>query len=159
TRGELLVWVLTDHPEQVFEPGRRLLLGDDSGGPGPVPQRVEVESSWLYRKGWLVKLVDVADRTQAETLTGRYLLVPAGEREELAEGEYYYHQLLGLRVETTAGEVVGRVREVYETEPHHMLEVRGERVHLIPFRRGLVRRVDLDARRLEIDPPEGLLEL
>nr|NIP82651.1 16S rRNA processing protein RimM [Gemmatimonadota bacterium]NIQ58566.1 16S rRNA processing protein RimM [Gemmatimonadota bacterium]NIU78888.1 16S rRNA processing protein RimM [Gammaproteobacteria bacterium]NIX47565.1 16S rRNA processing protein RimM [Gemmatimonadota bacterium]NIY11936.1 16S rRNA processing protein RimM [Gemmatimonadota bacterium] len=83
-----------------------------------------------------------------------------GERGEPGEGEYYYHQLLGLEVETVDGEVVGRVREVYETEPRHLLEVKGGgRVRLIPFDRRIVRSVDPEARRLVIDPPEGLLEL
>ena len=159
-RGELLVRPLTDAPEQVFEPGRRVTLGDDRGVPGVAPVTVEIESSRSYRKGWLVKLSGVADRTEAQELAGRYLLVPLAERGELAEGEYYYHQLLGLEVETEAGDAVGRVREVYETEPHHMLEVKGAGgVHLIPLRKEWIRTVDLEAARMVIDPPEGLLEL
>ena len=159
-RGDLLVRLLTDEPELVFEAGRRLVLGDDRGEPGALPDEAVVEGSQPYKRGWLVKLAGVADRTRAEELTGRYLLVPREERGALGADEFYYHQLLGLEVETVTGEAVGRVREVYETEPHHMLEVKGERgVHLIPFRRGLVTAVELDAGRLVIDPPEGLLEL
>ena len=160
TRGEVLVRLLTDEPEQVFEPGARVILGDRQGGLGTAPEEHEIESSRSYKKGWLVKLAGVADRTRAETVAGRYLLVPTEERGELAEGEYYYHQLLGLEVETVDGREVGRVREVYETEPHHMLEVKGPAgVHLVPFRKELVRSLDLETARLVIDPPEGLLEL
>lgn len=160
TRGDVLVRVLTDEPEQVFEAGRRVVLGDERGELGSSPLEERVEASRPYRKGWLLKLAGVADRDAAATLAGRYLLVPAAERGELEAGEFYYHQLLGLRVETVAGVEVGRVREVYETEPHHLLEVKGAGgVHLVPFRRGLVELVDVEASRLVIDPPEGLLEL
>ncbi len=160
TRGELLVWTLTDRPDEVFEPGRRLVLGDDAGAVVDESEAVVVEASRPFKKGVLVRLVGVADRSTAEALVTRYLLVPAGERGEAEEGEVFYHQLLGLSVETVTGDEVGRVREVYETEPAHLLEVKGEgKAHLIPFSREIVRSVDVKAGRLVIEPPEGLLEL
>ena len=160
TRGEVLIRLLTDEPETVFEPGARVILGDREGELGAAPLEDEIESSKAYRKGWLVKLAGIEDRTRAQELAGRYLLVPTEERGELEEGEYYYHQLLGLEVETVDGREVGRVREVYETEPHHMLEVKGPGgVHLMPFRKEWIRSVDLETARMVIDPPEGLLEL
>lgn len=160
TRGELVIWTLTDRPEDVFAPGCRLLLGDESGEAGPSPAEVVVEAGRAFKRGWLVKLEGVDDRTAAEAIVARYLLVPAEERGEPEEGELYYHQLLGLVVSTTEGETVGRVREVFETEPDHLLEVKGEgRVHLVPFSRRIVTEVDLEGGRLVIDPPEGLLDL
>ena len=160
TRGEIMVWPLTDRPAEVFAPGARLLLGDDRGDAGPSPEDVVVESSRAYRRGQLLKLEGVEDRNEAGELSGRYLLVPAEEVAELAEGELFYHQLLGLEVETVDGGRVGQVREVYETEPDHLLEVKGEgKLHLVPFSRRIVRDVDLEAGRMVIDPPEGLLEL
>ena len=160
TRGELLIRPLTDRPEEVFAPGRRVVVGDTEGVPGQAPLERTVEDARPYKRGWLGKLEQVDDRGAAGELAGRYLLVPAEERGEPEEGEYYYHQLLDLEVETASGEAVGRVREVYETEPHHLLEVKGaDRLHLVPFDRRIVRAVDLDGGRLVIDPPEGLLEL
>lgn len=160
TRGELLVWPLTDHPHQVFSPGRRLLVGTETGEVTEPRVEVEVEDGRPYKKGFLVRLVGVEDRGAAEALVTRYVLVPKEALGEPEEGEVFYHQLLGLTVTTTDGAVVGQVREVYETEPRHLLEVKGaDRVHLIPFSRQIVRTLDLDAGRLVIDPPEGLLDL
>ncbi|MFP4622710.1 MAG: ribosome maturation factor RimM [Gemmatimonadota bacterium] len=160
TRGELLIRPLTDRPEEVFAPGQRVLVADEEARVGAEPDARVVEHARPYKRGWLAQLGDVSDRTEAEQLAGRYLVVPAGERGEPAEGEFYYHQLLGLQVETVAGEVVGRVREVYETEPKHLLEVKGEaKVHLIPFDANVVREVRVEEGRMVIDPPEGLLEL
>jgi 16S rRNA processing protein RimM len=160
TRGDLMVWPLTDRPEEVFAPGRRLLLGTEAGDLGGGAVELEVAASRPFRKGLLVRLVGVTDRNAAELLVARYLLVPAEERGEPEEGEFYYHQLLGLAVETLEGAAVGWVREVYETEPTHLLEVKGEnRLHLVPLSRRIVRLVDVEAGRLVIDPPEGLLDL
>jgi 16S rRNA processing protein RimM len=66
-----------------------------------------------------------------------------------------------LRVEPVSGDVVGMVREVYESEPHHLLEVKSDsgKLHLIPFAGRVIREVDLERSRVVIDPPEGLLEL
>ena len=159
-RGEIMVWPLTDRPDEIFAPGSRLLLGNDRGETGPSPEEQVVEASRPYRRGVLLKLQGVEDRDMAGDLSGRYLLVPAEEVGELGEGELFYHQLLGLEVETVDGERVGRVREVYETEPDHLLEVKGEgKLHLVPFSRRVVRDVDVEAGRMVIDPPEGLLDL
>ena len=87
--------------------------------------------------------------------------LPAEAVPPLEEGEVFYHQLLGIGVETVAGEAVGRVREVYETEPHHLLEVEAPdgRLHLIPFAERIVTEVDIEGDRIVIDPPHGLLDL
>jgi 16S rRNA processing protein RimM len=159
-RGDLLIQPLTDRPEEVFAAGKRVIIGDEQGRAGRPMQERRVEEGRPYKRGWLAHLEGVGDRTAAEDLAGRYLLVPAEERGEPGEGEFFYHQLLGLRVETVSGVGVGTVREVYETEPSHLLEVKGEgRIHLVPFDRRIVRAVELEAGRVVIDPPEGLLEL
>jgi 16S rRNA processing protein RimM len=160
TRGELMIWPLTDHPEAVFAPGRRLLVGSEKGAALEPRMELEVAEGRPYKKGFLVRLVGVEDRAAAESLATHYVLLPTQELAEPEEGELFYHQLLGLTVTTKDGAVVGRVREVYETEPRHLLEVKGEAgVHLIPFSREIVTTIDLEAGRLVIEPPEGLLDL
>ncbi len=162
TKGELFVWPLTDHPESAFAPGVALRVGDASGdAPDPFFPPLEVETVRPYRRGYLVKFVGTADRNGAERLRDRYLLRPFEELEGLAEGEVFYHQLLGMIVETSDGTSVGRVVEVYEIRPADMLEVEDEegRSRLIPFTKQVVRAVDVDSGRVVIDPPEGLLDL
>lgn len=161
TRGELLVWPLTDRPHAVFAAGSELLVGDGDGVLGADPLQVVVEASRPFRKGLLLRLAGVNDRGAVEELAGRYLLAPVSSLEPLAEGEVFYHQLLGLTVELVDGRVVGTVQEVFETSPADLLEVRTEsgRTVLVPFTEQVVRRVDVDAGRLVIEPPAGLLEL
>lgn len=159
-KGEVMVWPLTDSPDAVFAEGRALLLGDSDGDAGDASETVRIVSRRPYRRGWLLTLEDVEDRTAVEEIAGRYLLIPIEEAQPREEGELFYHELLGAEVVTVGGEMVGRVREVFETEPAHLLEVKGERgLHLIPFTNQVVKDVDAGARRIVIDPPEGLLEL
>jgi 16S rRNA processing protein RimM len=161
TKGEVFVWPLTDHPDAVFSAGQRLLLGDTEGAPGDDAIPVEVERARPFKRGLLVGFEGYPDRTAVEPFGGRYLLRPRAELPEPESDEWYYHQLLGMEVETVGGERVGRIREVYELDPTDMLDVVGAdgRSRLIPFAARIVRQVDAEAGRLVIEPPEGLLDL
>lgn len=161
TKGELFVWPLTDSPDAVFAPGHQLLLGDEDGAVADDTPVVVVETVRPFKRGLLVKLDGFDSREDADELARRYLLLPAAAVPPLEEGEVFYHDLIGMAVETLDGVAVGRVREVFETEPHHLLEVKSDsgRLHLIPFAERIVREVDVDGQRLIIDPPAGLLEL
>ena len=159
-KGEVLVTPLTDHEEEVFSPGNEMLLGDADGELEDDSPLLTVGSVRPYKRGLLVRFEGVEDRTTAETMAKRYLLVPSEALGPLEEGEVYYHQLLGMTVVTVTGEEVGRVREVFETEPAHLLEVKAKgRTHLTPFVERIVREIDLERGRLVIEPPPGLLEI
>ena len=159
-KGEVLVWPLTDSPEAVFAEGRELLLGDTEGAPGDDLEKLTVRARRPYQRGWLITFDELADRNAAEDIARRYLLIPREQAEPREEGEHFYHELLGAEVVTVDGGVVGKVREVYDTAPAHLLEVKGDgKLHLIPFTEQVVKQVDREARRIVIDPPEGLLEL
>ena len=161
TSGELYVWPLTDHPESSFAPGVMLYLGDETGAESGVSGATLVVTAVRpFQKGFLVRFQDITSRNQAQEVRGRYLLRPLSELEELAEGEIFYHQLLGMEVRTVEGEEVGRVVEVYELQPADLLAVRGPRgLRHIPMLKNVVREVDVEGRRLVIDPPDGLLDL
>ncbi len=162
TKGEIFVWPLTDRPEEIFAAGREVLVGGTDGELGADAETHTVEQDPRpFKRGVLVKFAGLDDRNAVEPLAGRYVHVPVDRLAPLDEGEIFYHQLLGLSVETVDGETVGSVREVYETEPAHLLEVRATdgKLHLIPFAQRIVKVVDVEAGRLVIKPPPGLLEL
>ena len=161
-RGEIFTWPLTDHGEETYVPGARLHLGDADGRLTSVPARLlEVETVRPYRGGFLVKFAGVEDRTQAETLRNHYLLRPFADVAPPDADEFFYHELLGLRVRTVAGAHVGVVREVFELNPHHMVEVEREDGDslLVPLARAVVHSVSVADGLLVIDPPPGLLDL
>lgn len=161
TKGEMFAWPLTDHPESVYAPGVNVFLGDQTGSePDPAFGAVRIEAVRPFRNGYLVCLDGVHDRNQAEALRGRYLMMPIEALAPLAEGQLFYHQLLGMEVVTRAGVRLGEITEVYELRPATMLEVRGpDGEFMIPYLSHIVVEVDAEARRMVIDPPEGLLDL
>ena len=158
-RGELSVRVETDRPDAVFTPGRVLLLGDAAGRPDG--GSLTVERARPFKSGFLVRAAGITSLTpEVEAMRGRSLLIPASEAAPLGEGEVFFHHLVGMRV-LAGEEEVGRVRDVYETPSGHMLAVerRGKRELMLPFVAEMIRRMDVEGRELEIDPPAGLLDL
>ncbi len=152
-RGEVKVAALTDFPER-FRPGARLYLGAPTQAIA-----VQVEAARPHKGGWLVKLASVADRNAAELLRDQYLLVPEDEAMPLGEHENYAHDLIGLAVETTAGEALGRLTEILFTRANDVYVVAdSDGELLIPALRDVVRRVDLAAGKMVVALPDGLRE-
>lgn len=160
-KGEVFVRSLTDHPEGIFSPGVVLLpAGPDGATPDRDRPPLRLETVRDFRDGFLVLFGGIRDRDDAESLRSLYLMADREALAPLEEGEVFYHQLLGLEVVTRDGATVGKVREVYDLAPSDLLEVRTPRGPVfIPYRAEVVVEVDLEAGRLVVDPPEGLLEV
>jgi 16S rRNA processing protein RimM len=161
TKGEFFVWPLTDHPESVFTPGVVLLLGgENENEPNPDLPPLRVDTIRPFQKGFLIRFGGVEDRNQAELLRGRYLFQSADKLEPLAEGEFFYHQLLNMAVITVDGVELGRIAEVYEISPADLLEVQGPLgTVMVPYLDHIVVEVDAVDGRMVVDLPDGLLDL
>lgn len=159
--GELVIEPLTDVPDAVFAPGRRVFAGTVDGDPSPDGRTLVVEESRPFKGGgWIVAFNGIADRNEAERWRERYVLAPKNELTPAAEHEVYLHDLFGLSVVRVGSlEPLGDVTDVYQLPQGVMLDVRRPTGSvLIPFRPEVVTKVDLAGRRLIVDPPEGLIE-
>jgi len=157
-RGDLVVEPLTDAADDVFAPGRRLVVGTATGDPARNRAELNVASASPFKGGFIVHFEEIDDRSVAETWRDRYLLLPADELEPLREDQVYVHELPGMRVELESGEVVGTVSETYELPQGLALDVQRERGSvIIPYDR-VVTSIDREARVIRIAPPEGLLD-
>jgi 16S rRNA processing protein RimM len=104
----------------------------------------------------------VADRSAADALRGTVFVVDSENLPPIDDpDEFYDHQLEGLRVVTTDGRLVGNVNEVLHTAAGELLAVTTETGAevLVPFVSAIVTSVSLAEQTVEVDPPEGLLEL
>jgi 16S rRNA processing protein RimM len=164
-RGEVIVEALTDEPDAVFASGRRVFAATDAPDHQPVASatlpELHVVAARPHGGGLRVTFAEIEGRTAAERWRDRYLYVPSAELTPLAEGETYLHELDGMTVELSTGEVVGRVVARYELPQGLVLEVErpapsGGTV-LVPYDR-VVTSVDRSARVVRIDPPLGLLD-
>jgi 16S rRNA processing protein RimM len=121
------------------------------------PETVRVEEARPQGRLWAMKVEGVSDRTAAEALVGAEVLASRDELGEAGEGQHLWVDLEGLEVVTAAGEAVGRVTGLYETGGVDVLIVKGARGEkLVPLAPYVT--VDREARRIVVDPPEGLLD-
>lgn len=125
----------------------------------PSPRSFEVLGGGSGRGGEVrLRLQGIADRSAAESLRGLLVLIEAGELESLGDDEFYWHELIGCTVESEAGELIGQVRELWNTGSHDVLVVVGEGGQvLIPTAREIMKRVDLAETRIVVDLIPGLL--
>jgi 16S rRNA processing protein RimM len=154
-RGEVILNSESDFPEDRFRAGNRLLV-----------QRVgriealSVASAWFQKGRPVVAFEGVETMNDAEELAGLELRIPVEELAPLPPGVYYHHELVGCRVETAGGEVVGEVSKVDGSGVTSLLVVKtpgGE--ELIPLVDNMCRVIDPGARRIVIAAPDGLLGL
>ena len=160
-KGEFIVRPFTDYPSSTFVPGVSLLLGNTQGdGPDPKLSALELEQARPHKDGYIVSAVGIGDRNHSESLRGHYLFRDVAALEPLADGQLFYHQILGMKVQTSFGQVVGEVTEVYELNPNDILCVQGtEGEVMIPFSKDMVIEVNADKECIVVDPPDGLLDL
>jgi 16S rRNA processing protein RimM len=119
-----------------------------------------IVDSQRERDDWLVKLAGVDDRNAAEALKGQPVLVERALLPPPTEGEIYAADLVGCRVFDAAGRELGEVRSSFDSGAHEVLEIKGSdgRELMIPLVDGIVTSVDVAARRIDCDPPPGLID-
>lgn len=157
--GEVLVHAETDDGDEVFRAERRLAVRPPRGGRTPFEELTVVESR-PHRGGYLLQFREIGDREAAGMLLGAELLMEREELRPLGEDEYFLHELVGLEVVDAERGSIGPIVDVYDTAGQVLAAVRFEgRELLFPLRREMVRSVDMESRRIDVELPAGLLEL
>jgi 16S rRNA processing protein RimM len=154
-RGEVAVELHTDVPER-FHAGFRVaaLLKDGAR------RELEVEELWPHKGLLVLKFKGIETISDAEELVGAELQLPQAQRAELEAGWTYISDLVGCTV-FDGGREVGVVADVnFGAGEAPLLEVRaGKRICEIPYAEAYLVKVDLAAKRIEVQLPEGMLEL
>ncbi|MGC9158161.1 MAG: ribosome maturation factor RimM [Terracidiphilus sp.] len=157
-KGEVFSEILTDFPEKFAERRQLWLLGAEPvGAREPMPRPVQLAGHWLHKGGVVLHFAGVDSIAAAEALRGLVVGLPRAERAVLPEDEVYIGDLIGCAlVDVAAGGA-----DVDRTAgPVALLMVRGAAGEvLIPFARSYLRKIDLEARRVEMALPEGLTGL
>ena len=177
-KGEVLAELFTDFPEKFAERRQLWLLSPkELGAPGPSHVRtwetapvlaqarqVNLTNHWLHKGGIVLHFAGVDSISAAAELKGVIVAVPRAERAPLAAGEAYISDLIGCTMVDVAGAeplMVGQIADVDRSAgPAPLLVVRGPRGEvLIPFAKTYIRKIDLQARRVEMSLPDGLVDL
>ncbi|MBC8166187.1 MAG: 16S rRNA processing protein RimM [Bryobacteraceae bacterium] len=116
-----------------------------------------IENAWFHNGELVLKFAGLDTRDDAETLRGLEVCIKLEERPPAPEGEYYYSDLVGCKVETETGRVLGEVKAWHDYGASPILEIRnGDLEILVPFTAAYYRSVDLTTRRIVMELPDGI---
>lgn len=100
----------------------------------------------------LAKLDGIETPEQAKALKGKPVAVPRSALPVPAQGTYYWDDLVGLEVVNAQGLLLGVVQGLFSNGAHDVMELSGDkRERLLPFVPAVVKHVDLEGRRIEVD--------
>lgn len=145
--GELVMTILTDFPRRLRK-GKTVYVGD---------KHVEmvIENTRMHTKDMLITFVGIESQEEADRLRNKVLYTRAEDLPELPEGEYYHHQLIGLRVVDEQDKELGVLEEILETGANDVYVVKssaGEEI-LLPALEDVILAVDVAAGRMRVKPP------
>ncbi len=150
-RGEVKVYSFTDPIDNLLDYRCWTLRRGDER------RQVELVRGRVQGKVLVAKLRGVDDRDEARALADFEILVPIAQLPHLDDGDYYWHQLEGLRVVDQEGRLLGRVDHLLETGANDVLVVKpcagslDDRERLLPYTEQCVLGVDLAVGEMRVD--------
>jgi 16S rRNA processing protein RimM len=153
-RGQVIVNPESDFPAERFRPGAELFV--ERGGRVDV---LTISTARFHRQRPVIGIDGIGTMNDAAALAGLELRVPVDRLAALPAATFYRHDLVGCRVETRAGAPVGVVSSVEGAMSGSRLVVEGQSGEiLIPLVAEICTLVDPAAKRIVIDPPDGLID-
>jgi 16S rRNA processing protein RimM len=156
TRGEVQVYSYARYGAAFFKDKTFLIGGGETpGGLLHVETARAVDSNRL-----ILRVEGVNNRTQAEGLAGIEFFLKKTEMPRLPEGEYYWHELIGLAVVTVEGDRLGILSEIIETGANDVYVIDGPRGDiLIPAIEGVVKEIDKKTGTMKVALLPGLIDM
>ena len=153
--GEVAVELHSDVPDRLHQGLRLFALAEDGSR-----RELTIEDAWPHKDFVVLKFAGVDSISEAEPLVGCELQVPRSERAQLEQGAAYVSDLVGCTL-IDHGKEVGVISDVqFGAGEAPLLVVGSGKSELeIPFAQEFLVRVDLEAKRIEMNLPEGLLDV
>jgi 16S rRNA processing protein RimM len=151
-RGDVRLKSFCADPEAIADYGR--LTSEDG------KESFDLTLTGAIKNGFSARIDGVETKEQADALNGVRLYVARDALPTLPDDEFYHTDLIGLAVFDTGGVEIGRVTAVNNHGAGDFLEIEGPGIRntaLLPFTLEAVPTVDLNAGRIIIDPPDGVL--
>lgn len=152
-RGEVRVIATTDFPEERFAKGNKLIID------GKSPVEVEIATVRNHKQFVLLSFKDLQNINLVEQYKTHDLMVPEEALQDLAEDEFYYHEIVGLDViDNATGQVLGKVAEIMELPANDVwvVKAKGQDDFFIPYIENVVTEIDLDAGVAKVDMLEEI---
>ncbi len=147
-KGEMTFQPMTDYPQRLVA-GKVLLLGK-------ARKKYKIVSIREKGQDYILTLEGIESREDAQLITNQLAYVPLASLPPLPEGEFYHHELLGMRVIDTAGSELGILAEILETGANDVYVVvseSGEEL-LLPVIPSVILEIDSKARCMTVQPQD-----
>ncbi len=153
TRGEMVVIPLTDDPNRFFT--LEEVCVEKEGN-----KRVfKIKCVKKFKKKIFISLEGIDSPEAAKALVGAFLEIEKESLLPLPEGRYYIFEIIGLKVKTESGEILGEVKEVLSFPANDVYVVKKDKKEYnIPAIKEVIKKIDLKKKLIIIKPLEGLLE-
>ena len=149
--GEATIEVRTDDADLRFAVGNEVIL--ENG------KKLIIKSSRWHNQVLLLSFDGITDRNQIEELRDQ-LISAEVDTSAMAPGEYHYQQLIGSQVFLQSGDQVGVVGEIVKLPGQDLLSIdKGGSQVLVPMVKQIIISIDVAAKKIVINPPEGLLDV
>lgn len=154
-KGEVKVVRITDFEDR-FEPGNTLYFFYENSKD---PIQLKIQTHRMHKQFDLLQFESYDSINQVEDFKRGMLAISRDQTETLTDGDYYYYEIIGCNVETTEGEALGEIVEVLAPGANDVWIVRraNQKDLLIPYIDQVVKEVDTVAKKVVIEPMEGLL--
>lgn len=155
-KGEVKIIKITDFDDR-FDVGNKLyFLGKNE----KKPIQLTVASHRMHKQFDLVQFESYNTIEVAEKLKEGMLMIREEQRGTLDEGDFYYHEIIGCTVYTNENEELGNIKEILAPGANDVWVVTrpNQKDLLIPYISDVVKEVDIEEKKIIIEPMEGLLD-
>lgn len=127
--------------------------------PGGSPVEISIIKSRVQKNSAVLKLEGIESIEQAEKLVGQVVHVDISDLKELEDDEYYWFDLIGLKVYTQEGKYIGKVEDLIDRSLQSLLVIKNDnQEYLIPLTEPIVSEINLKQSKIVINPINGLLD-
>ena len=149
--GEATIEVRTDDPDLRFAVGEKLTLENGN--------TLTISSNRWHNQILLLSFNGINDRNKIEELRNQLLYAEVDTKAN-QPGEYHFQQLIGCQVILADGSKLGEVKEIVQLPGQDLLSVESAKGEvLIPMVKQIIVSIDVDQKIIQINPPEGLLDV
>ncbi|MFC2950132.1 ribosome maturation factor RimM [Virgibacillus sediminis] len=155
-RGDVKVLRISDFEDR-FDTGKKVYIADENDAQ---PQVLTIAAHRQHKGFDLIRFEGYENINDVEQFKGKNLKISEDQLTELEENEFYYHEIIGCEVYTSSGDMLGVIKEILSPGANDVWVVKqpkGKEI-LLPYIEEVVKDVDVEAKKVTIEPMEGLLD-
>ena len=151
-KGAIRARYVTDTPNYYLK--EKLFFLEKEG----ILSALNIISINISKNCWIILFDEIHSRNEAELIKGCRLLLPDDHLRPLEANEFFLHKIIGCQVEDKKGQILGKIIDILETGANNVYEVSdGSSVFLVPDVPHVVLEMNVETKRMIIDPLPGLI--